>query len=95
VPLLQPDAIKKREWVKKKTRGKANARGLACAEIAGEEERRAAKGVNNIPLCSRPFPFGQPPGGPFGKPYLITQCTEFTSIYGTRTAIGGGSSEQA
>ena len=42
--------IKKREWVKKKTHGKANARGLTGAEIAGRElkaqERRAAKGVN-------------------------------------------------
>lgn len=49
-PLLKPDAIKKREWVKKKTDGKANARGLTGAEIAGRElkaqERRAAKGVN-------------------------------------------------
>jgi len=39
--------IKKREWVKKKTHGKANARGLTGAEIAGRElkaqERRAAK----------------------------------------------------
>jgi hypothetical protein len=35
LPLLPPDAVKKREWVKKKTHGKADARGLTGAEIAG------------------------------------------------------------
>jgi hypothetical protein len=57
LPLLQHDAIKKREWVKKKTHGKANARGLTGAEIAGRElkaQDRAAKGINT--LC---------PAGPF------------------------------
>ena len=52
VPLLLPEANKKREWVKKKTHGKANAKGLTGAEIAGRElkaqERRAAKGVNTL-----------------------------------------------
>ena len=47
VPLLLPEANKKREWAKKKTHGKADARGLTGAEIAGRElkaqERRAAK----------------------------------------------------
>ena len=50
LPLLQPDAIPKRHWVNKQTHGKANARGLTGAEIAGRElkaqERRTAKGVN-------------------------------------------------
>jgi hypothetical protein len=40
LPLLPPDAVRKREWVKKKTHGKADARGLTGAEIAG----RALKG---------------------------------------------------
>ena len=40
LPLLQPDPVRKREWIKKKTHGKADARGLTGAEIAG----RALKG---------------------------------------------------
>jgi hypothetical protein len=69
VPLLLPEAIKKREWIKKKTHGKADARGLTGAEIAGRElkaqERRAAKGVNT-PCVAGPSHLGRPssPGLP-------------------------------
>jgi hypothetical protein len=52
LPLLPPDAIKKREWVKKKTHGKADARGLTGAEIAG----RALKAQEpQHPLPGRPI----------------------------------------
>jgi hypothetical protein len=46
--LLTPDAVKKREWIKKRTHGRADARGLTGAEIAGrvlkgkERDERAA-----------------------------------------------------
>jgi hypothetical protein len=35
LPLLLPNAVKKREWLKKKTHGRVDARGLTGAEIAG------------------------------------------------------------
>lgn len=37
LPLHQPDAIPRRIWKKKKSHGKANARGLTAAEIAEQE----------------------------------------------------------
>jgi hypothetical protein len=50
LPLLAPDAVKKREWVKKKTHGKADARGLTGAEIAGRalkaQERKERATLN-------------------------------------------------
>ena len=72
VPLLLPEANKKREWVKKKTHGKADARGLTGAEIAGRElkaqERRAAKGVNT-PCVAGPSHLDRPPSpGVLGLP---------------------------
>jgi hypothetical protein len=36
-PISNPDAIPKRQFQKKKTHGKANARGLSGAEITGKE----------------------------------------------------------
>jgi hypothetical protein len=77
VPLLQPEPIKKREWVKKNTHGKANARGLMGAEIAGRElkaqerrsakERRAAKDVNT-PCVADPSHLDSPQAAPLESP---------------------------
>jgi len=56
VPLLQPDSIKKREWVKKKAHSKANARGITGAEIADKalkaKERTLAQQAH--PICTAP-----------------------------------------
>ena len=73
VPLLQSEAIKNRGWVKKKTHGKANARGLTGAEIAGRElkaqERRAAKGVNTPCIAAQL----QEEGAPGKRKRIVTQ----------------------
>jgi hypothetical protein len=52
LPLLNPDPVKKREWVKKKAHGKADARGLTGAEIAGralKAKERAERAALNTP----------------------------------------------
>jgi hypothetical protein len=54
LPLGKPDLAQKRRYIKKKTRGKADARGLTGAELADralvikEREERAAKQVRTI-----------------------------------------------
>jgi hypothetical protein len=57
LPLLPPDAVKKREWVKKKTHGKADARGLTGAEIAGralKAQERKERAALNTPCPTGP-----------------------------------------
>jgi hypothetical protein len=57
LPLLPPDAVKKREWVKKKTHGKADARGLTGAEIAGralKARERQERATLNTPCPAGP-----------------------------------------
>jgi hypothetical protein len=55
LPLLLPNAVKKREWLKKKTHGRVDARGLTGAEIAGralkaqERTEQAREKSLNIP----------------------------------------------
>jgi hypothetical protein len=60
LPLLQPDPVRKREWIKKKTHGKADARGLTGAEIAGralkgKERKGGATRSVNTPCIAGPF----------------------------------------
>jgi len=57
LPLLEPDAVKKREWVKKRTHGKADARGLTGAEIAGralKAQERKERATLNTPCPAGP-----------------------------------------
>jgi hypothetical protein len=62
LPLLPPDAVKKREWVKKRTHGKADARGLTDAEIAGRATplapqtrlRESVSRYTTLPICNLP-----------------------------------------
>jgi hypothetical protein len=56
LPLLNPDPIKKRGWVKKKTHGKADARGLTGAEIAGRALK--AKERTEQATLNTPYPAG-------------------------------------
>jgi len=60
LPLLSPDPIRKREWIKKKSHGKADARSLTGAEIAGralkaqEKKELAANKALNTPCPAGP-----------------------------------------
>jgi hypothetical protein len=51
LPLLPPDAINRREWVKKRTYGKIDVRGLTGTEIAGRAFE-AGSARSDLPLIS-------------------------------------------
>jgi hypothetical protein len=81
LPLLSSDPIRKREWIKKKTHGKADARGLTSVEIAGrrlraqENKERAAYKALNTP-CPTGLQYSWPdrPSILFARQAFNTLC---------------------
>ena len=102
LPLLSLDLIWKREWIKKKTtHGKADARGLTDAEIAGralkaqENKECAAYKALNTPLPCRAIGAAHRPSSLPSNPHLTTRCAGIARIYGTCATARGAYNRQA
>jgi hypothetical protein len=97
LPLLQPDLIRKREWVKKKTHDKADPRGATGTEIAGralkaqeKKERGTCKCLNTPTQQARLC--WMPPKLPPWRAALHYLCTRIACIYSTCAATTGAKS---